>query len=248
MRRTVAVIIAAATAALALSACGPTASKTGSAPAGQPKAAVAANPADAIAAAYDKTLAANTAKFSALLDTTISGNKISLTGDGSIQFNPLAGDSTLKGKGTDVHIITIGRDVYIQGTDKKWSKLDTSKTSGSSNNPVDYLGFLKGVTGPVTSTGTTDVHGSPATGYKVTVDFAKAVKNSPGGANSLLQSVQSGGITTAPIDIWLDNQGRLAQIKYRFDAKARGADLVSDGTVAFFDYGTPVTVTAPRVG
>jgi hypothetical protein len=238
----------AATAALALGACGPTATKT----ANEPKAPVAANPAspaDTIAAAYDKTLAANTAKFTAKLDTKLTGHLINLTGDGSMRFNPLAGESTLKGKGTDVHIITIGKDVYIQGTDKKWTKLDTSKSGNTGgNDPMDYLGFLKGVTGPVTSTGTTTVHGSPATGYKVTVDFAKAVKNSPGGKNGLLQGVQAGGITTAPVDIWLDNQGRLAQIKYHFDANSRGADLVSDGTVSFYEYGTTVNITAPTVG
>jgi hypothetical protein len=66
--------------------------------------------------------------------------------------------------------------------------------------------------------------------------------------NNLLQGVQAGGITTAPVDIWLDNQGRLAQIKYHFDGKSRGADLVSDGTVSFYDYGTAVNITAPTVG
>lgn len=247
MHRRAAVMMLAATAALALGACGPTATKTAS----DAKAAAAkpATPADAIAAAYDKTLAANTAKYTAKLDTKLSGNLISLTGDGSMRFNPLAGESTLKGKGTDVHIITIGKDVYIQGTDKKWTKLDTSKAGNtSSNDPMDYLGFLKGVSGPVTSTGTTAVHGSPATGYKITVDFAKAVKNSPGGVNNLLRSVQAGGITSAPVDIWLDTEGRLAQIKYHFDGNSRGADLVSDGTVSFYDYGTTVNITAPTVG
>jgi hypothetical protein len=251
MHRKAVVAVLAATAALALGACGPTtAPKANSAPNNPAKAPVALTPEGALAAAYDNTLKANTAKLTAQLSTAISGNKIELTSTGSVKFDPPSGESTLTGKGTKVHIISVGNVAYVEGDNGKWTKVDPGKGSatGSGNDQIDYLGFLKGVSGPVTSAGKTTVHGAPATGYKVTADLTKAIQNSPGGVNNFLQKIKAGGISSFPIEVWLDDQGRLAKLKFHYDANAQGADIVSDDSIEFYDYGTPVNVVAPPVG
>ncbi|GAA1662420.1 LolA-like protein [Fodinicola feengrottensis] len=249
MHRKAVVAVLAAAAALALGACGPTATKANSAPNNQPKAPVALTPADKIAAAYDATLKAGTAKFTAALSTKISGNQIDLTAAGMVQFNPPLGETTLTGKGTNVHIISVGGVVYVQNDNGKWTKVDpTQATSTGGNDQVDYLGFLKGITGEVASAGTTTIHGASATGYKVTADISKAIQNSPGGVNKLLEKIKSGGTSSFPIELWLDDSGRLVQLKFHYDANARGADIVSDDSVQYYEFGTPVNVTAPPVG
>jgi len=117
-----------------------------------------------------------------------------------------------------------------------------SLTAPSGSDAMTYLRLMPGATGEVKVLGHPTVDGVRTTHYRVTVDVLKAYQHLPpelqNGAGSQLQQL---GVTTIPVDVWLDAQHALRQEKLNLSTHGVSADL----TIQLAGSTTPVDVVAP---
>ena len=124
---------------------------------------------------------------------------------------------------------------------------------GSGLDMTGMLDWLRGVSSNVTQVGTDTIHGAGTTHYRANVDLAKAAANAPADVRSRVEQAAQAVGQTIPVDVWVDGQGRLRQLTASLDpSKAQApsdAAVPSTGpivvTVDLWDFGAPVTVTAP---
>ena len=257
MRRTV-VLLAALSLLAALAACGGKASA-----------------AEIVRAAPAKSQNAKTAKIAV---TTEAAGK-TVTADGTTDFAAkkvqLSMDTAslgLPGGGGKLDIMTIGTDAYVKIPPglagpasqllggKPFLKIDMQAVGESQGldlsaleqgaDPAGQLDYLKGAANDVKEAGTESIRGVKTTHYKATIDLNKAEASmTPAQRKATDALKQKTGITTIPVEVWVDAQGRARRMWSRVDmTKASGA-AASVGyvttTIEFYDYGTPVQITAP---
>ena len=233
-------VVALCTAALAVSACG-----SSSKPAAQPakSAALPGNGATIIAAAFDKTSAAKTARI-ALTFQLVSGASTSSTGvnergtgTGVIDFARRLADVTVnEPTGQSIEERLIATNAYVklppqlaavqpQLRGKSWlhEQLPANTTSlgfGSSgsdaSDPTSVLRLVSMVSNSVTKVGTETVRGTQTTHYRAIVDFGKAAAKR-GLPAAQIQALETAlGTTTFPVDLWIDGHGVARRMQFHF--------------------------------
>ncbi len=149
-----------------------------------------------------------------------------------------------------------------------------SQLSNASSSPTQSLSYLQGVSdSSITQLGTQMIRGVPTTEFKATVDLDKAAAKKGPQAQAATKRIEAQIHTSSfPIQLWLDHQGRVRQVSYQLTvpipvpatgSSATGSSTTSPGpsttgpssppggqvavaqTIDFYDFGTPVTVTAP---
>ena len=156
---------------------------------------------------------------------------------------------------------------------KGWVKIDPqalAKQNGFDFNslaqtqgtdPNSFLDLLKSVSDDVKEVGKEKVRGADTTHYRGTVDLGKAIAS-----NAELEAQAKAKLgdlyknLSAPADVWIDSDGRLRKMTYSIDASKFDASALSsnpkvaagisqiagiDFTLELFQFGTPVSVTAP---
>ncbi|MBV8388123.1 MAG: hypothetical protein JO155_15140 [Acidimicrobiia bacterium] len=160
------------------------------------------------------------------------------------KFPPALAAALPQGKSwVKVDLATAGRSV---GSD--FSAL----TQNGASDPTQSLDFLRGASDSVSRVGTEDIRGTPTTHYRVVVDLDKAADASPTARNAIKSTIKLLGSARQPMDVWVDAQGRVRQLKYTVDlSKSKTASSVPSvpGTVTFtlnlFDFGVPVQAVVP---
>lgn len=153
-----------------------------------------------------------------------------------------------------MRIIVIGDTTYMQlpakynTSGKPWQLV-----SASSSNPViqqmakslesvqasasmDQFSAFVDAAKSVTLQGSERIDGVSVTHYAIVVDIAK-LPASTEGLDTLIQA----GITTLPVQLWLDDQGR--PIKLTQEVTAGGQSVST--LITLSKYNAPVTITAP---
>jgi hypothetical protein len=172
-----------------------------------------------------------------------------------------------------VEVRTIGSVAYVQVPSslqallggKPWVKADATTAEGLAGQVLgvpglgtglDFTGlleWLRGVSGQVTVVGTDTIHGAVATHYHADVDLAKAAASAPSGSRAKLEQAALAAGQTIPVEVWIDNQGRLRQLKASFDPSklqappggpTKGLGTVV-ATVDLWNFGTAVNVIPP---
>jgi len=193
-----------------------------------------------------------------------AGRQISLdiTGHGLFSFANRVGNLTLDvpllGQGSvgTVQIEQVGGEIYVSTPrltavdgGKQWvsfSLPDFQQDVGSSDplisladgNPSGTLGLLKDLSGTVSQVGKADIDGVPTTEYQAELDLAHPTTSSTIISSSLAQIL---GLTSVPVDVWVDSAGRARQLSTTFSVLGLTVTAQLDLT----DFGTPVSVTAP---
>lgn len=141
---------------------------------------------------------------------------------------------------------------------KTWVAIDTGTALGSTvsplspfggGDPADMLTSLTAIAGGERVLGTGTVRGVRVTEYQVDIDPAKIVgKLSGQGRASLRQFAKSLGKGTIPVDVWVDGQNQVRQMRLAVPmpafAQLPGNARLTE-TIDFYDFGTPVRVSAP---
>jgi hypothetical protein len=227
--------------------------------------------AQAVIAAYASTASTGTAR--GLLTVTHGSRTVTATGVGSFDGGAAQAEIALvEGGGAPSAEITVVRTkdaIFAKlpgGTnplaaDKPWVSVDaatltrlTQMALGDlaaqvTGAPLDALAYLKGVSGDVQVVGPDTTRGEPTTRYRGSVDPQKVAEQLPAAVRP--QAAQAGGQLgqTLPVDIWIDEQGRLRKLVLTADVdKVQGAPPASGLatlTVELWDFGTLVDVTAP---
>jgi len=248
-----AVILAASACLLTVAACGPAA--TGKS-ASTPASSSSAMPSDA--AGVSALLRDSTSTIrSAHLDMTISAAGMTLTGQG----DETAAAGKMQSLDLTENVPQLGALRVIIANGKTYLQVPTSVShatkpwvlvSPTSSNPVvrrlattlqsvqqaaslnQFSAFSSAAT--MSAHDTQDLDGAPTTHYTLSVDVRKLPDTLPG-----KQQLVTAGVTTLPMQMWLDAKGRL--VKFAENLEVQGQQVSTVVTVGNFD--APVTVTPP---
>jgi len=226
------------------------------------------NSIDPVANAADTTAKAGSAEFGLAGSMAVAGTTIPINGNGAVDMRnnamrmsmsmPLPGVGT-----TEIEEILNGTTFYMRlpaaltqrlpGA-KPWMKLDLQalgKSAGvdfkkalqaNQSNPADMLQALKGV-GTSKKVGEEPIDGAPTTHYTATIDLNKAAARiaDKQTVDSLKQTYASAGVSSIPIDVWIDRAGRVR----RESVKMSTPQFSMDMTISFTRFGVPVDTTPP---
>src|SRR3954447_14275829 len=188
---------------------------------------------DVVAQAADKTASAGGAKVAFTIDA--AGQPMRGTGfmdagsrKGRIRFALPQGQGAME-------TVFLKRVVYLHLPEKlaasvpggkPWLKLDLdklAKTQGfdlgalqqstSGSDPSQQLDQLRGA-GQVKRVGTEKIRGAQTTHYRAKIDLRKAAEKAPAAQRDAARRgierlIKLEGTSTLPVDVWLDDQGRL---------------------------------------
>ncbi|MFJ8804784.1 hypothetical protein [Streptomyces sp. NPDC102490] len=218
-----------------------------------------------VRAAYDKTAEAESARMTLQTKAAAEGQTITTEGKGVIDLDDGNSVMTVTGQDKSIEQRVVDQVLYQKTPGQKapggkpWIKIDLKKVAaqqGVSNqqigDPAQTAAYAKAITDKgVKKVGTEKVDGVDTTHYKVSVDVSKL----PGGDRL---SRQIG--PTLPMQVWLDDEGRLRQQRVDMTVKAPASASAKPGTGAspqqvkvstvmqFSDFGTEVDAKAPSAG
>ncbi|MHB8513099.1 MAG: LolA-like protein [Actinomycetota bacterium] len=224
--------------------------------------------------ASQKTTEAKSSKIAMNIDVNAAGQATSITGDGIFDYARKIGSLMFKVQGANIpasmssgfSMMFIYPLVYMKipaisqmtgSRVKPWLKMDVNaiaKQQGLSGlgalgneDPSSNLAILRGASN-VRTVGTEQVRGVDTTHYTMSVNLSEALKRLAPSQRKSVDSVFSKlGLSTFPMDVWIDNQGRVRRVTFAIDLSK--ASSATSGMMNFkmelFDFGTPVDVSAP---
>lgn len=227
-----------------------------------------------IAQAPAVTQQERSARMSMEMAMTGGGQDITLTAQGGVDFanerssmTISMGQEVAEAGFDEMRIVTDGTTLYMQmpnaqdlGLPTAWVKMDLDEMAGMQglgelqqmgNDPTKSMEMLQGVSDDVTEVGTEDVRGEPTTHYRATIDMEKALDQVPEDARPFVQQqMEVLGTTTLPIEVWIDDAGRLRRQRVDMDLSAMGgsppgAPTSVYTTVEMFDFGAQVQAEPP---
>lgn len=146
--------------------------------------------------------------------------------------------------GADTEAITIGKTVYTKSAGK-WKKQAAHKTSMDMGMGTANIGNLATKLGKtVRNLGTTTLAGQSVTHYRSTATLAEimpAAKNAD--ARRMLDSVAKMGITGYTTDLYVGAGDLPAKVTVTIDGAPAG---LADSALTYSNWGTPVTIKAPK--
>ncbi|MEU9554110.1 hypothetical protein [Streptomyces fumanus] len=217
----------------------------------------------AVRSAYDRTAEAETARMTLKVTTAAEGRSVTAQGKGAIDL--AEGDSvmTVSAEGQRIEQRVVDQALYQklpggsggqQTGGKPWVKIDLKKAAAHSGagdqgigDPAQSVAYAKGISEKdVTRTGEEKVGGVDTTRYRVNVDVADLPQG-----DTLREQVGP----TLPMDVWLDEQGRIRRQQIDMTVKASGSggsaspQQVKVRTVTEFSgFGTEVEAEPPAAG
>ncbi|MEU9186097.1 hypothetical protein AB0D14_16420 [Streptomyces sp. NPDC048484] len=225
-----------------------------------------ASEAQVVRAAHQKTTAADTAKMTLASEAAAAGKSVTVRGTGVMDLEDGASSMTLTSQGQEIQQRVLDGVVYQKAPaeqraqldlpkNKTWMKIDPARLKGSGgtggqvNDPAESFAYTKGVTdGDVTKVGTETIDGARTTHYRVKVDVKDLAKGDQAKAEQLRKQL---GTSTLPLELWLDDEGRLRQETIRLTLRPQSGagqkdqKVTSTTTLKFSDFGTEADVEAP---
>jgi hypothetical protein len=192
------------------------------------------------------------------LDVNSGGVEITADGDEKLaggQLSALDLTETIPGAG-DITVLIVDGSTYakvpaaLQASDKPWllispdssnplvQQLAASLGSVEQSSSLDqYATFTQAAT--ITGQDSEQLDGVDTTHYQLQVDVTQLPNDLPGRSDLL-----SAGLTTLPLELWVDSSGRPVKITENFTVQGTAVSTVV--TLGAFD--APVTITAPPAG
>ena len=149
---------------------------------------------------------------------------------------------------------------------KPWLKFDLAKlgkrmgvnfgailNSSSTSDPTQSLTYLQAASSSIQNLGTQQIGGVTTTHYHAIVNMRKVMNllaaRAPAGQRAAVRSsyqhvIDQTGITTYPMDVWVDDQGLVRQMHMQMPVATSGGENM-DMTMQLSDFGAPVKVSPP---
>ena len=221
-----------------------------------------------------KTEATKTAHMSMTMQLSGggSGQSATVSAAGGIDFahqtsSMTFGVSGIGSRTMHMNMRLVGGAIYMQlpsglgrglPSGKSWTKIDIAAISRQTGvipglsggsmtaiDPSEELNFLRGVSKSVRPAGTETVRGVQTERYHVVIDPRRALAKVSGTARcGLGAAARVFGSTTIPADVWIDQQGRLRQMRMTIATPA-AAGISMSVQMNLFDFGVPIHVSAP---
>jgi hypothetical protein len=226
----------------------------------------------AVLAAYSTTVGAQSAQGSASL--SVGDTSVTVNGTGDLRTDQAVLTVQLPAPFGQIEVVSTGQDYFVHlppelksvAGGKPWVRVDrgTLQTLASSQLGVPGLGttldfssvlaWLRGVSGQITTVGNERIYGTPTTHYRAQVDLSRVAATMGADANDASALAQAVG-PSLPMDVWIDAQGRLRQLKVSLDlntlhasqgvtlpTQARGTAVL---TVDLWNFGVSVHPVPP---
>jgi hypothetical protein len=227
-----------------------------------------------IAQAPAATQEEQTARVAMEMVMSGGGQDITITADGGVDFTTQRAAMTMSmgeqmaaaGLG-EISMVTDGTIIYMQlpnaealGVSTPWVKMDTETMPGmgglgqlqqTGNDPTKSMEMLQGVSDDITEVGEEEIRGEPTTHYTATIDMDKALEQVPEESRSFIQQqIDLLGTSTLPVDVWIDEEGRLRRQRMDIDttgmaAGSPDAPAQISTTIDMYDFGAEVDTEPP---
>jgi hypothetical protein len=221
----------------------------------------------AVHAAYERTRSADTAKLTVSSKALAGGQSVTARGSGAVDLAEGDSQVNLTSQGARIEQRVVDGIIYQKPSavqrgplpeGKTWMKIDPARlprsVSGGTQvgDPVEPFDYLKELDSDhVTEVGTETVNGTRTTRYRVEVEVTTLAQGDRGQAQELRRQL---GTSSVPVDLWLDEQGRLRQETVRLTLRPlkdstptdrEDTRVTSTTTLRFDDFGTRVSVQPP---
>jgi LppX_LprAFG lipoprotein len=222
-----------------------------------------------LAKAVSATQAESTARMTFTTQGDVSGQSIKGNGSGIVQFKPPKAQLNLKmsaaGQQIAIDEVMDGTTMYMKlpkeamagvPGGKSWIKLDLDKASGgalsgamnASQDPASQLKLLTALAG-AKEVGKEKIGGDQTTHYHGELDYKQVAKSGPQDlrkAADLALKVMAN--TTIPVDVWIDDKGRVRQQRLELNTKAVAGSPAQKQTmtIGYSDFGVDASsIKAP---
>lgn len=229
-------------------------------------------PMEALLASVAETRQAGTSRLAVVVE--VEQPAVRLRGNGVFDHvsrrGRIAMDVASSGVGGTSVIVLIGDVSYVQVEPaaasrlggKSWIKIDLPAPGRAhgidlsrldplhANDPAGALDFLLGASQDTREVGQEKVRGTVTTHYAATLDLDKAAQSLPPDlGDDIERTAELLGTKQLPVDVWIDDEGRLRKIIYSVDtSKVKGAAAAAGKattTLELFDFGVEVRVQEP---
>ncbi|MBA0053806.1 hypothetical protein E0L36_23995 [Streptomyces sp. AJS327] len=257
--------------AVALNACSDSDAASGpdgrGASPGQPGPAGAAPSRTAVRDAADTLTRAGTSRTRTAVRTVSGGTRVTVDGKGAFDFRKRTGRLTLRlpvgtsgarpGERRVVRELVTPGALYLKNRGggvppDKWVRVRTAElrdgnlVTGGATDPVSASELLRGAR-QVRFQSARRLSGERVWGYSGVVDLERAAATAyPAWRAQLASAAKGFSERSVPFDAYLDGQGRLRKVQYRFRVAGMAGGVTS--TTVLFGFGEPVNVTMPPEG
>jgi hypothetical protein len=222
-----------------------------------------------LSAAPDAAHDAGTART--VITVTVEGGGMNLTmeGEGAVDFASGAQELSMSMMGIDLEMRFVDQVVYLRmpdvarppSVDTEWIAFSAEAAGGqvgaganpmaSMQNGAAMLDALRGISRDVDELGAEEINGQDATGYRVTIDMAKAIEQLPedrrAEARASLDQMAAMGMDEWPMDVWLNDDG--LPVRMSMDMGLPAGDIGEGASmrvqIDFLDFGADLAVEAP---
>jgi LppX_LprAFG lipoprotein len=222
-----------------------------------------------LAHAVSATQAESTARMTFTTDGEVAGQSIKGNGSGIVQFKPPKAQLNLKmsaaGQEISIDEVMDGTTMYMKlpkeamagvPGGKSWIKLDLDKASGgaisgamnASQDPASQLKLLSALAG-AKEVGKEKIGDDQTTHYHGELDYNQVAKSGPQELRTAAElALKVMAKTTIPVDVWIDDSGRVRQQRLVLDTKAVSGSPAQKQTmtIGYTDFGVDASaIKAP---
>jgi hypothetical protein len=221
-----------------------------------------ADPRSAVAQAADALVRAGTSRVRTTMVVTGDGAPRTITGSGAFDYGRQLGEVTVvlppgaAEPGPVTEVFAPGA-LYMRNRgdgvpEDKWVRVDTTRladgdlVTGGATDPLTAARLLAGVRS-VAALGEERVQGARVRHYRGTTDLAAAASAAAPAVRGPLEAAARDFATTAvPFDAYLDDQGRLRQIREVFSyVAAGGRRMTVTATTTVYGFGASASIALP---
>ncbi len=186
----------------------------------------------------------------------------------TFDFSQIPGLSQLGSGSKQVTMLIDYPDLYMNApflsaafAGKSWVKIDLSSVASSAGlgsltssagnvDPSQFLNYLRASSGGVTTVGTETINGVTTTHYRATIELDKVVSRLPASEQAAATSAiatleKETGLTSLPIDVWIDAQHRVRRESFTLTIKTAAATSTVAVTIDFLSFGPTPAITPP---
>lgn len=119
------------------------------------------------------------------------------------------------------------------------------------SDPTQSMEYLRGASGDVETVGEEEIRGIDTTHYRASISFDKIVEQAPADLRDRLEPTieqlkEWVGSEEMPIEVWIDDQGRMVRQRQSIEyAAGPAAGSSMKATMEMYDFGTAVEVEIP---
>jgi hypothetical protein len=166
---------------------------------------------------------------------SVDATSVTVNGVGDLRTDQAVLTVQLPAPFGPIEVLSTGQDYFVHlpselavAGGKPWVRVDRSTLEALSGSQLgvaglgtaldfsNVLAWLQGVSGQITTVGNERIYGTPTTHYRAQVDLSRVAATVRADSDGTAALGQTGG-RTLPVDVWIDAQGRLRQLKVALD-------------------------------